>query len=370
MGRAGEVQMKIDAHFHVAGNGTDIQKVDEDVYFYPDDNNLWFTRILYALVDQELKNLIGGLKSEGRLSTKQYLDLVYGILGTSEEIDSIVLLGLDAVFSPDTGERDDKRTDLWVSNRFLSKTIKALNDRLQNEIDPPKRMKRFFYGASVSPNRPDWREEMDFVANDPGAVLLKLIPSALHVDLMAPMHKEYYEFLSSIHMPLLCHVGPEYSFPEGIRRSELDKFSNLEGPLRHGVTVIAAHCATPVFPVVDSDDTQKFYTLMKKYNSGGRIQLWGDTSAFCLSTRVTIVREILKTFPAEWLVNGSDFPIPIDGWVHLPRVTTDISIEEYVQIQQTKNPIDKDIRIKRAHGFSDSILGNAEKILRLPNPPR
>lgn len=359
--------MKIDVHFHVAGNGTDIHKVDDDVYFYPDDNNHWFTRILYSLVDQELKKLIGGLESEGKLSTKQYLDLVYRILSTSEEIDRIVLLGLDAVFSPQTGKLDKKRTDLWVSNRFLSKTIKALNGRLQKETDPSKKRKRFFYGASVSPNRRDWREEMEFVANDPGAVLLKLIPSALHVDLMAPKHKQYYEFLASIHMPLLCHVGPEYSFPEGIRRSELDKFSNLEGPLRHGVTVIAAHCATPVFPVVDSDDTKRFYALMKKYNSGGKIQLWGDTSAFCLSTRAPIVREILKTFPAKWLVNGSDFPIPIDGWVHLPLVTTGVSIEEYMQIQQTKNPLDKDVRIKRAHGFSDSILANAEKILRLPN---
>jgi hypothetical protein len=28
--------------------------------------------------------------------------------------------------------------------------------------------------------------------------------------------------------------------------------------------------------------------------------------------------------------------------------------------------LDKDIMIKRAHGFSDSILENAEKVLRLP----
>jgi hypothetical protein len=359
--------MKIDMHFHVVGSGTNIQKVDEDVYFYPDDNNLWFTRILYSLVDQELKDLIGGLQADGKISTKQYLELVYKILSTSEEIDSLVLLGLDAVFAPDSGELDEKRTDLWVSNQFLSRTIKEMNARLQNETDPSKKGKRFFYGASVSPNRPDWREEMQFVANDPNAVLLKLIPSALHIDLMAPKHKDYYEFLSSINMPLLCHVGPELSFPEGIRNPELDKFSNLEGPLKYGVTVIAGHCATPVFPPpVNKDDTGKFYALMKRYNSGGKVQLWGDTSAFSLSTRVTIVREILKTFPAEWLVNGSDFPIPIDGWVHLPLVTSGVTTDEYMQIQQTKNPIDKDVRIKRAHGFSDSILGNAEQILRLP----
>jgi len=45
-----------------------------------------------------------------------------------------------------------------------------------------------------------------------------------------------------------------------------------------------------------------------------------------------------------------------------PRVT----LGEYLKIKKTKNPLDRDVRIKRAHGFSDAILENAEKVLRLP----
>lgn len=91
-----------------------------------------------------------------------------------------------------------------------------------------------------------------------------------------------------------------------------------------------------------------------------------STSALSLSTRLPYIQEIVETFPSEWLVHGSDFPIPIDSWPHLPLVTHDITPEEYIKICKTKNPFDRDVRIKRAHGFSGSILENAEEVLRLP----
>jgi hypothetical protein len=167
-------------------------------------------------------------------------------------------------------------------------------------------------------------------------------------------------------MPLLCHVGPEYTFPEGIRRKKLDDFSRLEKPLEHGVTVIAAHCATPVFPIIDKNEVKEFYAFMEKANCNGKVQLWADTSALSLSTRIFLIPEIVKTFPSDWLIHGSDFPIPVDGWPHLPWVTHDMAPEEYIQIIKTKNPLDRDVRIKQAHGFSNAILENAEKVLRLP----
>jgi len=37
-----------------------------------------------------------------------------------------------------------------------------------------------------------------------------------------------------------------------------------------------------------------------------------------------------------------------------------------IRIQKTKNPLDKDVRIKRACGFPDTIIEGAEKVLRLP----
>jgi hypothetical protein len=358
--------MKIDIHCHVIGNGKDLSKVNEDVYLNADDNQLLFTRMLANMVEEELERMEGDLNRDGTISTYEYFEILYKMFVSAKEIDGIVLLGLDAVYSPETGELDKKRTDLWVSNKFLSAKVRELNNRLQNETDPKKKAKRFFFGASISPNRiNDWEPELEFVLAQPEAVLIKLIPSTQHIELKDERHKGFYKALAENKMPLLCHVGPEYSFPEGLRNKKLDNFRYLENPLKEGVTVIAAHCASPVFPIIDKDEIKEFYNFMKDANSGGDIKLWADTSALSLTTRLPLISKILKTFPAQWLVHGTDFPIPVDGWTHLPFVTHDITPKEYIDICRTKNPLDRDVKIKRAHGFSDSILENADKVLRM-----
>ncbi|MCJ7663452.1 MAG: amidohydrolase [Desulfobacterales bacterium] len=357
--------MRIDMHIHSIGSGRDIKKIDEDIYFNADDNNEWFTRLLYNMVEGDLEHLGADFNRDGRISTNEYFELIYTMLAQSEEIDGVVLLALDAVYSSKTGELDEQKTDLWVSNRFLHRAVIALNERLNKESDPAKKKKRFFFGASISPNRKDWEQELEYVATQTNAVLVKLIPSAQHINLMDDSHTAFYRALASHHLPLLCHVGPEYAFPEGIHQKQLDNFRYLEKPLEYGVTAIAAHCAAPVFPLIEKPQIKEFYAFMKAANGDGTVRLWADTSALSLSTRVFLIAAILETFPAHWLVHGSDFPIFIDGWAHLPWVTHGMKPEEYIRIWKTKNPLDKDVRVKQAHGFSDTILENAEKILRL-----
>ncbi len=348
-------------HCHVIGNGTDLQNIDNDVYLYAEDNQHWFTRMLANMIEADLEKMEADLNRDKMISTYEYFEVLYKLLGESKEIDGVVLLALDAVYSPETGELDKERTDLWVSNRYLSKKIDELNKRFKNE----GKDKRFFFGASVSPNRKDWEAELDYVINQTKAVLIKWIPSTQHIKVMDERHRDFYTTLVKNNIPLLCHVGPEYSFPEGIRNKQLDNFKYLQRPLEYGVTVIAAHCATPVFPVIDPNVMKDFCKFMKDANTDGKIRLWADTSALSLATRLPLIPEILETFPSKWLLHGTDFPIPIDGWSHLPLVTRDITPEEYIAIYKTKNPFDRDVKIKRAHGFADSILGNAEKVLRI-----
>ncbi len=136
--------MKIDMHCHVAGNGIDINNVDNDVYCYAEDNQHWFTRILYNILEDDLVRMEADLNRDGIISTDEYSELLYRLFSSSKEIDGIVLLALDAVYSPKTGILNEKKTDLWVSNRFLSQKVKDLNNRLQSESDTEKRQKRFF----------------------------------------------------------------------------------------------------------------------------------------------------------------------------------------------------------------------------------
>ncbi len=355
--------MTIDIHCHVVGNGKDIDNADKDVYVYAEDNQHWFTRTLWNMMEADLIRTEGDLNRDKMISTNEYIEHIYRMLTTSSHIDGMVLLAMDAVYSQKTGQLDKERTDVWVTNRFLIEAVRKLNLRLAEE---GKHGKRFYMGASVSPNRTDWQTELQFVLDQPETVLLKLIPSTQHISLRDTRHKDYFEMLAEAGLPLLCHVGPEYSFPEGIRRKELDNFRFLEYPLSYGVTVIAAHCASPVFPLVDKNEMREFTAFMREMNSDGIVRVWADTSALSLATRLPFIQEIVESYPAEWLVHGSDFPIPIDGWVHLPLVTHDVSIAEFIRIRKAKNPLDRDVLIKRAHGFSDSILANAEKVLRLP----
>lgn len=361
--------MKIDMHIHVVGNGRNIENVDEDVFFDPTDNQEWFTRVLYWMLEKDMGRLGADTDRSGTVSTQEYLDLIYKLVMDSREIDGVVLLALDAVFSPKTGALLPRETDLWVSNQYLSKQVGLLNGRAQNESDEKRRRKRFFLGASVSPNRMDWEEELSFVLHETAAVLLKLIPSVQHVDMMDARHEEFFSALREAGLPLLCHVGPEYSFPEGFRKRELDSFKKLRRALECGVTIIAAHCATPVFPIFDRDETEQFIELMKDTNRSGAIQLYADTSALSLSTRIPLIPKILENVDPEWLVHGSDFPIPIDGWTHIPWLTHDVGLSEYLAILKAKNPLDRDVAIKRAMGFDDAIPGNATELLRLAVAP-
>ncbi len=357
--------MRIDMHCHALGKGNDITAVDGEVYFNPEDNQHWFTRILYNLLEEDLVRMEADLNQDQTISTEEYFSLLYRLLSTSEELDALVLLALDAVYSARDGRLDERKTDLWVSNGFLLSVIRDLNEKMKQE----GALKRFFLGASVSPNRRDWAEELELVFSQPEAVLVKLIPSVQHIRLMSDRHREFYDMLASVGMPLLCHVGPEYSFPEGIRRKELDDFRYLEKPLERGVTVIAAHCATPVFPLIDKNVIGEFYRFMRKAHTSNEVRLWADTSALSVATRLPLIPEIIETFPPDWLVHGSDFPIPADSWPHLPLVTHDVTPEEYLSICKTGNPFDRDVRIKRAHGFPNSIIENALKVLRLPDSP-
>ena len=353
--------MIIDIHCHVGGNGKDIENVDNDVYFDPYDNQKLVTNVLYYMLFNEYRKMGAVVEDDNSMTADNYFRFIYELLKNTEEIDAIVLLAMDACYNPKNGELMKKETDLFVSNKYLYNKINELNLRFENEnID-----KRFFFGASVNPNREDWESEMNYVLTQTDAVLFKLIPSAHNVKLNDSRYVEFYRQLAINNKPLLCHVGPEYSFPGALDRKALDNFRNLVKPLENGVTVIAAHCAAPVFPIIDCNTIKEFSDFMYDANRD-KIRLYGDTSALSLSFRLPFISQILNEFDDDWLVHGSDFPIPIDGGPHLPIVTHDVSFSEYDKIMNCDNPFDRDVLIKRAHGFSDFILTNTAKILNHP----
>ena len=358
--------MRIDIHCQAVGKGNNINNTESEVYFNISDEPNWLTRHTYNflytnILERELIKFGGDtVDNDGWISTDEYFNLVYRLLKESKEIDGIVLLAFDAVYT-DQGEVDKIPTDLWVSNKFLNDRVIALNKRFESENIQKK---RFFLGASVNPNSSKWEEELDFILEETDAVLIKWIPSVQRIK-VEKVAAEFYKKLAQNEMPILCHVGPEHTFPEGMRQKEYDHFRHLEKPLDENVKVIAAHCNTPSVPLLEKNEISDFYAFMEEKNRD-HVRLYADTSALCSITKSQYLPDIVKNFNHGWLVHGSDFPIPVTGWVNLPFLSHDITPSEYLEIINCKNPFDQDVIIKRAYGLSDSILDNMERVLRMP----
>ena len=72
--------MRIDMHVHAVGNGRDLARVDDEVYFNADDNHQWFSSILYNMVEGDLEHLGADFNRDGRISTDEYFQLLYRML--------------------------------------------------------------------------------------------------------------------------------------------------------------------------------------------------------------------------------------------------------------------------------------------------
>lgn len=359
--------MKIDIHCHVLGNCKDIKTAlkSKDIYYNQDDNaNDISKAFIKNLSFNFIKNYVkkqGGIINNQGISSDDYFDLLYELFVQSKELEGLVLLALDANYSFNTRSLQERETDLFISNKYLYEKVVLLNVKLQKD---GYLNKKFFFGASVNPNRADWREELDYVCHQTNAVLLKWIPSYMGIDIDRAEHEDFYKMLRENNLPLLCHVGPELSFAEGLNQPDKDRFELLERPLDSDVTVIAAHCASPMFPG-NTNELLRFIDFMKKNNSDKEIKLWADTSALAMTYRIPYWSKYVHKFNPKWLIHGSDFPVPIEPIYHAPYFTHDISLSEFNSFINENNPFDLEIKIKRAHGMSDSILGNAEKVLRI-----
>lgn len=65
--------MRIDIHCHVVGKGRNIDNSDNEVFFNADDNQHWFTRILYNLLEDDIVRMGADLDRDGTISTDEYL---------------------------------------------------------------------------------------------------------------------------------------------------------------------------------------------------------------------------------------------------------------------------------------------------------
>ncbi|HXG12856.1 MAG TPA: amidohydrolase family protein [Gemmataceae bacterium] len=258
------------------------------------------------------------------------------IAGT-EMIDAAVVLAFDAVYDRD-GNFDAANTHLYVTNDYV--------------MELAARHPKMLFGASVNPYRKDALAELERCVSR-GAVLLKWLPVVQNFNPADERCFPLYEALAHHRLPLLCHTGGEQALP--VLNAAYADPALLVPALRHGVTVIAAHCGTRSHRG-EPDYTPAFIRLVREYEN-----LYGDTSALCLPTRSYAFAALLADdVVRNKLVHGSDWPI-----ISLPPASRIGWLPALRLFLTEGNWMRRDVLTKRRLGFDDAYWQRAAKLLRL-----
>jgi len=236
-------------------------------------------------------------------------------------LDYAVVLAQDAVYRPD-GSRDDDATHFYVSNDYV--------------FDLAKECPKVLPGVSINLWRKDAREELERCYAH-GARLVKIHTAIQGVDPNLERFDPFYRHAGELGVVLVFHTGYEHSC-----RVVDQRFADparLGRPLDHGLPVIAAHCGTCAF--FDAEDYYpNFVRMMHEYPN-----LYGDTAVMATSVRWFALKKLARE--PRWLqdriLHGSDYPLPPARLPFLLRTG-------FVPPERA-NPLDMDLRIKRAYQF-------------------
>lgn len=220
-----------------------------------------------------------------------------------------LLLAFDAALD-DRGQERPEWTTFHVPDAYARQVAQA-------------HPRRFGWVASIHPYRPDALARLD-AALGAGALAVKWLPGAMNIDLRDRRLRPFYARLAASRRPLLVHCGEEKAVP-GAGRHDLGNPLLVREPLRHGVRVIVAHCAS-LGDALDLDRRRPhavpafelFARLMDEPAWQGL--LLGDVSAvFQANRHVEHQRQLLTR--QDWhprLLHGSDHPLPGLGPLYRP----------------------------------------------------
>ena len=332
--------MKIDVHLHLAGG--------------PVTSRNPFRRLAHRVGDWYLRRGLrqGRARDPGDEERAEAAALAALVEGS--ELDRAVALAFDAVHGPD-GAPDPGRTCYFVDNDRAARICAAAPERL-------------LFGASVHPHRPDALDELERVREN-GAVLIKLLPNTHGFDPADLRLASYWRKLADLDLPLLVHAGFEHTLP--VIDQACGDPARLRPALEAGVTVIVAHCGS----------AGRFH---RRETFGAFLELaatcpncFGDTSALANFWRSRYLFELLDPDrlrarypvvpenPLDKLVHGSDFPIPVSPGAFSGRTPRDRRREI---LGRTRNPLQRDIELKRLAGLPDAVLERGAELL--PSPAR
>jgi len=214
--------------------------------------------------------------------------------------------------------------------------------------------REFIPAVSIHPARPDALDELERCLEQ-GAAAMKCLPNCHNIDCNDRRYVRFWERMAAAGLPLLAHTGGEHTVPVIDPRYATPEVLRL--PLECGVKVVAAHCATKS----GITDPEYFFTLLEMFPKYPN--LFGDLSAFNVPLRGRHVRRCLEPGVVERMVQGSDYPVPVNGLWAWARGF--VGWPEYRQAQSSPNLIERDYQLKRAMGFPPEVFTRGWSLLRL-----
>lgn len=268
----------IDAHCHLAALPT------------PSNGCLLSRRMRRSLLARLVAWQQGLPLDDAETANRLYLERLQAELSRSRRVRGAVLLGMDGVYGAD-GRLDEVKTDFLISNDAVLAACRG---------------RSLLPGVSINPMRRDALEEVERCA-DLGAALVKVLPNAQAFDPSQARHRAFYKALARRRLPLLSHVGYEFSLI-GQDQSVGDP-DRLLTALEEGVTVIAAHgCSNGLFFL-------ESHLAALDALAGRWPNFYTDLSALTLPNRFgALLRLRRRPRLFERMVFGTDYPLPVFGW--------------------------------------------------------
>jgi Predicted metal-dependent hydrolase of the TIM-barrel fold len=259
-----------------------------------------------------------------RESNRKYVDDLLAELRASRHVQKAVLLGMDGVYDH-AGRLDGDNTEFLIGNDYVLATARAHPEE-------------FLAGVSINPSRRDAVEEVHRCA-DAGAALVKVLPNAQRFNPADPAHRPFYRALADRGLPLLSHVGYEFSLIG--KDQTVGDPNRLRVPLDEGATVIAAHACS--YGLVFRE---KFLPTLLEF-AGRYRNFYADLSALTLPNRFRMLLHLGRHPEVHGrLLFGTDYPLPVFHFPAWGRLGA-----------RSKNRFDRQVLVARALGVGFGSLG-------------
>ncbi|MGN7612277.1 hypothetical protein ACQZV8_09355, partial [Magnetococcales bacterium HHB-1] len=221
---------------------------------------------------------------------KRLLELVVHFNRIIPEGGHFYLLALDGVYN-DQGQLDEKRTDLYVSNRYVYQLAECLNQKIEGSPFVPV--------ISVNPKRSDAFEVLARYAKEtPRARLLKWLPNSQGFDPANIAFKPFYQKAKEEGYALLAHSGLEHAIEGAHHHQSFGEPGHYDQALASGLPLIMAHCGGLGSEQGSSKSlTDVFLDMMQKPQYRG--QFWGELSGLMLPMRVHAWPKLMQSKAVE-----------------------------------------------------------------------